>query len=161
MKKEEFIKRRGEGAYKKKQQQDHAGYIQHREERRERAITRVKKWQEANPDKAKANNQERCHKGGKYYGAKLEYNHTGLQGERSRIRVKHAIQYHPFKHIISPDSQIHHEWIPGTANYCGVALVEKNPHRHGIIDVIQILEGQVTLFTEKEIAKQEVEKWNQ
>ena len=38
----------------------------------------------------------------------------------------------------------------GTARYMGIALVEKNAHRHGIVNVIEILEGQLTLLTEEE-----------
>ena len=30
-------------------------------------------------------------------------------------------------------------------------VVEKDQHIHGFIDVIQILEGEITLFTEEEI----------
>lgn len=41
----------------------------------------------------------------------------------------------------------------GTAKYTDVALVESNPHQYGYIDVIQILEGKITLLTEKEILK--------
>ena len=40
--------------------------------------------------------------------------------------------------------------VPKTARYMGVALVERNLHRHGIIRVIEILEGQITLLTEEE-----------
>lgn len=75
----------------------------------------------------------------------------GNQGERNKIRMKHANQYRPFKQIIAPDSQIHHEWIPETAEFRGVALVEKDQHMHGFIDVIKILEGKITLLSEKEI----------
>lgn len=35
--------------------------------------------------------------------------------------------------------------------YDGVALVEADRYQHGIIDVIQILKGKITLLTEKEI----------
>ena len=135
MNKEEFIKRRGEGAYGKMLQQSNA-------------------WREANPDKAKANDQESSCKGGKRYEHMLKHKRTGLSGERARIRVKHANHYRPFKQIIAPNSQIHHEWIPDTADFRGVALVEKDQHRHGIIDVIQILDGEITLLSEKEILEQ-------
>ena len=137
MNKEEFIRRRGEAAYEKMEQQNRG-------------------WRTANPGKVIAHNQEGNRKGGKYYERHLVDNRTGLQGERKKIRTKHAKQYHPFKNIMALNSQIHHEWIPGTAKYRGVALVETRPHRYGIIDVIKVLEGKITLLTEKEILEQGV-----
>ena len=118
--------------------------VHHREEVN---VTR-RAWAAANPDKILAYSQEQCRKGGKFYEKKLEYQHTGLQGERYGIRKKHGRQYRPFKQIIAPNSVLHHEWIPGTARYRGVALVEKDQHMHGFIDVIQILEGKITLLME-------------
>jgi hypothetical protein len=53
--------------------------------------------------------------------------------------------------------ELHHQWIPETADYTGLALVEAKPHKHGIIDVIQILEGAITVFSEKELREQGVE----
>ena len=112
-------------------------------------------WRKINPDKVKAQNAKKnpeisC-KGGKYYEKHLEYRRTGLQKERNRIRIKHRLLYYPFKQIIAPSSQLHHQWAPNTADYSGVALVEADQHMHGFIDVIQILEGEITLFTEAEI----------
>lgn len=147
MDKEARIKRYGKAAYKKRLQQSRDWHAQHSEEYR----ARTKRWCEANPDKVKANNHEHSCKGGKYYGHALEYNTTGLQGKRHKIRRNHGYIYRPFKRIIAPGSQIHHEWIKGTAKYRGVALVEGNPHRYGIIDVIKILDGEITLLSEKEI----------
>ena len=135
MKKEEYIRKYGEVAYDRMLQQNRDWKVQH-------------------PDEAKANHQEVSQKGGKYYEKWLKYNHTGLQGERSKIRRNHARLYYPYKQVISPNSQIHHEWIPGTADFRGVALVETDQHMHGYIDVIKILDGKITLFTEKEIGEQ-------
>ena len=90
-------------------------------------------------------------KGGANYPKLMLYHMTGLQYARRLIRNKHGLRWKPFKQIIAPESQIHHEWIPGTADYTGVALVETDQHIHGFIDVIQILEGEITLFTEAEI----------
>lgn len=156
MKKEEIIERFGEAAYAKELQQNrdwralHPSYRKkYYAEHRGEENAKKKKWRAANPDKVKANNQEHSRKGGKYYDMRLEYNTTGLQGERHKIRKKHGKQYRPFKRIIAPESQIHHEWIPDTAEYTGVALVETKPHRYGIIDVIQILEGKISLLTEE------------
>jgi hypothetical protein len=78
---------------------------------------------------------------------------SGLQGARKRIRMKHGREYRPYKMIIAPESQIHHEWIDDTAEYRGVALVETKPHQYGIIDVIQILDGEITVLTEAEVKK--------
>jgi hypothetical protein len=83
----------------------------------------------------------------------LKDNRTGLQGARNKIRLKHRNQYRPYKQIIAPDSQIHHEWIPKTAEYRGLALVEANAHQYGIVDVIQILDGKITLLTEEQVRK--------
>ena len=63
----------------------------------------------------------------------------------------HGNLWRKYKNIIAPESQIHHEWIPGTANYRGVALVEADQHMHGIVDVIEILEGKITLLTEDKV----------
>ena len=67
------------------------------------------------------------------------------------IRNKHWRRWISYKRIIAPDSQIHHEWISEMADFRGVALVETDQHAHGFVDVIQILEGQITLLTEAEI----------
>ena len=37
-----------------------------------------------------------------------------------------------------------------------MALVEKGAHRYGIINVIQILEGEITVFSEKELKEQKI-----
>ena len=174
MKKEEFIARYGQAAYAKMQQQVRDWPARHREERkvymrkrhalhREEDNARTKvwhavnpnvagDWRAANPEKVKVNNQEWGRKGGKRYEEHLEYEHTGLQGERNKVRNKHWYQYRAIKES-TPNSVFHHEWIPGTAKYRGVALVDKEMHRRGIIKVIKLLEGQITLFTEKEIKK--------
>ena len=75
----------------------------------------------------------------------------GIPHEKELIRQKHSRKWTLYKKIIAPESQQHHQWLPGTADYIGVALVEKDQHMHGYIDVIQILEGEITLFTEEEI----------
>ena len=132
MKKEEFIRRCGKVAYEKQLQQRREYSAAHRKE-------------------AKARLQEQCRKGGKYYEQQKAYNMRGLQHERRLVRVKHRGEWAPFKRIIAPDSQIHHEWIHETADYRGVALVEADQHMHGYIDVIQILDGEITLLTEEEV----------
>ena len=132
MNKEEYIKKWGGAAYEKQLQW-------------------ARDWKAGNPDEVIACSQQQCRKGGKYYEKHLEQQHTGIPGERRKIRCKHGDKYRSFKQIIAPESQIHHEWIPGTAEYTGVALVEKDQHMHGFVDVIKILEGKITLLTEKEI----------
>ena len=132
MKKEERIEKYGEEAYKKLEQQSWDWGKNHPKERREA-------------------NHESNRKGGKYYEKKLKYFSTGLPRERNIVRQRHGHLYRPYKKIIAPDSQVHHEWIPETANYRGVALVEKEQHQYGYINVIQILEGGITLLTEEEI----------
>ena len=138
MRKEEIIKRRGEAAYL-------------------RRLEQTRQWNKANPEKVTKHHRDQCRKGGRDYLKKLEYRTTGLQGEREKIRMRHANHWWKYKKIIAPKSQIHHEWVPETADFRGVALVEKDQHMHGIIDVIQILDGVIGLFTEKEIWEQEIE----
>lgn len=146
--KEDYTRRHGEEAYKEKKRRNKEKYWADPKRNNEMC----KEWREANPDIVRANSRQQCNKGGKYYGKTLEYNNTGLRCERNRVRGRHAYHYHPYKKIIAPDSELHHQWIPGTADYIGVALVEKDQHQHGIIDVIQILEGEITLFTEAEVS---------
>ena len=138
MNKEEYIAKYGNEAYEKMLEQNRA---------------RVQAWDEAHPELAAARNHEMSRKGGKRYEKKMEDQRTGLQGEKQKIQSKHAYQYSPFKNIIAPESQIHHEWIPRTAEYRGLALVEADQHIHGYIDVIQILDGKITVLTEEEVRK--------
>lgn len=135
MKKEEHIKKYGVEAYKKKLQQTLDWRREHLEE----------------PEKAIANRHEWSHKGGKYYKHYREHQSTGIPGERNLIRNKHRSRYRKYKQIIAPESQIHHEWVGNTAKYRGMALVEREQHQYGFVDVIQILEGKITLFTEDDI----------
>ena len=134
MKKEDFIRRYGEEAYGKNLQQ-------------------AREWGEKHPEQATANSKEQCCKGGKRYEHRLKYDSIGLRHDRNVIRHKHRGSYRPYKRIIAPDSVLHHEWAPETADYKGVALVEKDQHMHGFVDVIQILEGEITLLTEEEIRR--------
>ena len=149
MEKEERIKRYGEAAYDKMLQQQRDWHAQYREE----CNVVSQAWREANPEKAKAHHQESGRKGGKRYRKKLVYQRTGIPGERNRIRLKHTRLYRTIKEAI-PNSVFHHEWIPGSAKYRGVALVDKEAHLYGIINVIKVMEGKITLFTEKEIREQ-------
>ena len=139
MKKEEFIRRYGEMAYETALQQNRDWRAEHYEV-----------WQKNNPNKVIAN-REKSYKGGKYYEKHKLAHKEGLTGEKERVRQMHSRLYRPFKKIIAPTSQIHHQWLPRTADFTGVALVEKDQHMHGFIDVIQILEGEITLLTEREI----------
>jgi hypothetical protein len=171
MNKNEIIGRYGIGEYERRLAQKQEYYKAHREE----VKARVKKYQDAHPEEEKAatkryceehperintNNREKCRKGGKHYAKHLRDNRTGLQGARNTIRCKHRNTWRQYKMIIAPNSQIHHEWILGTSRYRGIALVERDAHQHGIIDVIQILKGKITLFTEEEIRDQAREHGN-
>jgi len=164
MKKEDIIARGGEAAWEKHLAQCRGYYKAHREqekarvkkwkeEHREQAKAAVKKWQEEHQEQVIANHQEGNRKGGRSYAKHLEYTQTGIPGERHKIRTKHGREWKRYKNIIAPESQIHHEWVPKTAKYRGVALVEKDQHMHGIVDVIEILEGKITLLTEEEVRK--------
>ncbi len=116
-------------------------------------------WDEAHPGRKKKANYEQGHKDGKYYRKTLKYRATGVNGERNKIRGNHRHAWLEFKKIIAPNSQFHHQWLPGSAEYSGLALVEADQHLHGIIDVIQILKGEITLFTEEEIRVQSEGRW--
>jgi hypothetical protein len=116
----------------------------------DRMLKQSRDWHREHPDQARVLSYECCRKGGKYYKQKLLYDRTGLRGERSKIRVHDATHFNKLKHFFAQESQIHHQWVPGTAEHTGIALVEKDKHMHGIIDVILILEGQITLLTEEQ-----------
>jgi hypothetical protein len=151
MGKDEFIKRYGEDAYEKHLEQMRAYYKTHREEEK----ARDKKYREEHPEEAKASvkkwRDEHPEEAKKWRDEHPEYNRTGIPGEKHTIRMKHGKQYRPYKDIIAPESQIHHEWIPKTSEYRGVALVEADAHMHGFVDVIEILAGRITLLTEEEV----------
>ena len=149
MKKEEFSERYGIVAYEKMLKQSIAWKKAHGDE----VNGRMRKWREDNPERVRANHAESNRKGGKHYEKHRQYQIQGIPYEKKLVRLKHERRWSSYKGIIAPDSQIHHQWLPNTANYIGVALVEKNQHQHGFIDVIQILEGEITLFTEEEIRK--------
>lgn len=181
MEKEEYIARHGEVAYAKILMQSNEWYKQHLKESSERHkrwykencervianrekwhtenIARDKetsrKWRAGNLEKVLLNDRAKNRKGGLHYGKKLVYLRTGLQGARNRIRTKHRKRWGEYKKIIAPDSQLHHQWQQGTVKYDGLALVEADQHMHGIIDVIQILDGEITLFRERVIKSRE------
>ena len=147
--KEDFIRMYGEEAYEEEKEASKKSYWA--DPKRNNDMCRT--WREAHPDEVRKNSIEQCNKGGKYYEKTKEYNNTGLRNRRNQVRKKHRRFYLPYKKIIAPESQLHHCWIKGTSNYRGIALVEADMHRYGIIDVIRILEGEITLFTEKEISE--------
>ena len=166
MNKEERVKRYGAAAYERRSQQSRDWEKTHREEHNASNLkwvmanpTKAKlsnqKWCAANPDKVKARDQEYRRKGGKYFESTLKYNTTELRRERNSIRERHRREYCHIKGA-TPNSVLHHEWIPGTSKYRGVVLVDKELHQRGIIKVIKLLEGEVTLFLEKEVKNQEV-----
>jgi maltooligosyltrehalose synthase len=135
-------------AYEKRLEQMRAYNIAHKEE----GNARARKYKEEHLERVRANDQEACRKGGKRYEKMLAYSRTSIPGDKKKIRRKHARQYKSYKDIIAPDSQLHHNWQnDGTAGYSGIALVEANAHQHGVIDVIQILDGKITVFTEEEL----------
>jgi hypothetical protein len=169
MKKAETIERYGEAAYEKilarnrawnkahpeerkarskKWREEHPEEVKahkkkYHEEHKEAENARVKKWQEEHPEEVIADHQEECRKGGKRYERNLKYMQTGLQGARNRIRNKHNREFREIKDTLAQEVELHHEWIGDTAEYRGVALVEKKAHRNGFIDVILLLDGEI------------------
>lgn len=166
--KDDFIAAHGEDAYAKKLERRRewgrklpGGEKQRSQERRDADPDKWREydraWNRKNPEKIKAKGRKISRKGGKYYDKKRIYKQTGISGERERVRMRDAYYWRPYKRIIAPDSQLHHNWSsPDSAEYTGLALVEKDAHMHGIIDVIQILKGEITIFTEKEIQEQAI-----
>ena len=132
MNKDKIIEKHGEEGYKK-----------YKEERAE--------WGLAHRETTLKRQRKRDKKGTESYEKKRFYQMTGIPHAKKLIRGKHQERWNPFKQLIAPNSVLHHEWLPGTADYAGVALVETDQHMHGFIDVIQILEGEITLFTEAEV----------
>jgi hypothetical protein len=128
------------------------GYVKHQMRGTIQKWENVEKRREGN----RRHNEEQFRKGGKYYEKWLELDRTGLRGERNKVRGRHQKRWRDYKKIIAPGSQLHHQWQPGTAEYDGVALVERDQHMHGIIKVIQILKGVITVFTEKEIREEKI-----
>ena len=141
MNKIEFIARYGEGAYIAL---------------KARNLKSTKKYQLANPNKVTENHRVTSHKGGKRYAKKQKYKQFGVQGDRNKIRSRDSGKWRPFKKIIAPDSQLHHEWLPGSAKYTGLALVDAEQHIHGYIEVIKIFEGTITLLTEEDIKNRDI-----
>ena len=112
-------------------------------------------WDAAHLEEKQTRNHEHGRKGGKYYEKTRIYNHTGLRGKRNKIRAIDGHKWRPYKRIIAPDSQVHHQWDLESASYRGMALVEADQHTHGFIDVIKILDGEITIFTEAELRGEE------
>ena len=117
----------------------------------------VKKYQLTHPERVAENHRASSHKGGKRYAKKQHYKQTGIQGARNKIRTRHAMKWLPFKRIIAPRSQLHHEWLPDSSKYIGVALVEADQHRHGYIEVIKVLEGHITFMREEDLRNRQQE----
>lgn len=115
----------------------------------------LKDWKRPHLTRAQVYNQrgsrKRHRKDGEHYKKQRIYQMTGTPHIKDLIRKNHAKSWRSYKQIIAPESQIHHEWIPSTADYTGVALVEADQHMHGYIDVIRILDGEITVLTEAEI----------
>lgn len=117
----------------------------------DRMLKMSREWHHKHPDRAKAFNDELNRKGGKYYEKGRLAQSTGIQGERNKVRRRDGNRFRKHKRFFAQESQIHHQWIPGTAEHTGIALVEKDKHMHGIIDVIFILAGEITLSTEERL----------
>ena len=160
--KDEYIAKHDEAAYVRRLTQRKkwgellsGGEKQRSQDRRdadpEKEHESCRAWREKNPEKVKANGRNVSRKGGAGYEKKRIYKQTGIPGERERIRMRHGYHWRPYKKLVAPNSELHHEWVPKTSEYRGLALVERDAHRYGRIDVIQVLSGEITLLTEKDI----------
>ena len=131
------------------------GEAQRSRERREAEPERykgyVRAWRKRNPNKVIEQGRQVSRKSGKYYKKKQIYKSTGLQGGREKIRARDNGRWRKYKRFVAPGSQLHHAWCINSENYTGLALVEADAHMHGFINVIKIIEGEIRLFTEKEL----------
>jgi hypothetical protein len=112
---------------------------------------RIGEWRKKNRKSVETAARELGHKGGRYYEKALIYKRTGIQRKRNVTRHRHGKLWREYKQIVAPESVLHHEWITESSEYKGVALVEKNQHQHGFIDVIKIVAGKITIYTEAEL----------
>jgi hypothetical protein len=136
MKKEEFIRKKGTAAWE----------AQLAKSRRTQLRNRVNKAREAQEEFQKLHYSEQQEilrdmwkkREGHYSRSGLPQNITAA---RNKIRQAHCAKW--------PSDVLdhHHEWIEDTAEYTGVALVEREAHRHGIINVVTLLEGVITNFS--------------
>ena len=151
MNKEEFIRKYGEEAYEAKVRRRRESRKSRQGYKNELAGSAI--WWSKNLEKIEEYAKGRNRPGGIYYDEILRKNKEGLRHERAKRRGRDGHKYREYKQIIDPEglSQVHHSWYRGSAECSGIALVEKSQHQHGYIDVIQILEGEITLFTEAEI----------
>ena len=159
--KEAVIARYGEEEYKRRLERDKKvgrkeEYIaRHGEDAWERHLGKKRTWKKAHPEqrwdikypeKAKALQRESCRKGGKHYEKRRERDKKGLRHERILIRNRHRKEFHEIKDTLAVEVELHHEWIGDTTEYRGMAFVEKVAHRNGIIDVILLLDGEITIY---------------
>lgn len=151
MKKDEFIAKYGEEAYKKQLAKNCLRAAEWHQAHQEEHNASKRDWRNAHPEEVKARNREICRKGGKYYDKMLKYKQTDLQRKKNKIRKNHNLEFREIKDTLAEEVELHHEWIGDTAEYRGVGFVEKVAHQHGYIDVILLLDGEITLFTGEEV----------
>jgi hypothetical protein len=138
MKKEEYIRKYGPAAWEERLSKT----------RRTRVKNKVDKGLKIKNESNKGNQTDQQEslrdQWKKENGAKFRsrLNECVLQ-ERNKIRQAHHAKWG------SADFDIHHEWSEDTADYRGVALVERTPHRHGVIKVVIPLEGVITNFARR------------
>jgi hypothetical protein len=143
MKKEKCIERYGEDEYERRLTMSREWNREHPEEHQ----AGRERWEKEHPEKV-AEYKRRHHK-------------TGIQGLKNKVRTKDADFYRRFKKVIAPTSQLHHEWSNnGTAEYTGVALVEADQHMYGFVEVIHVVRGEISLFTEASLqGREETTEW--
>jgi hypothetical protein len=69
-------------------------------------------------------NKRRNRKGGESYDTYKKYNVTGIRGKRTRVRAIDGKNWRPFKKIIAPETEVHHLWKDGSAEFFGLAIVD-------------------------------------
>lgn len=105
-----------------------------------------REWNQTHSEAIKQSHHKRNRKDGKYYQKGLEYERKGLRRQKNLVRHKHSKRWRKYKGNWLTETELHHEWIEGTAKYNGVAIVDKSEHQYGIINPIEILSGEIQLI---------------
>lgn len=103
----------------------------------------------ANPAKVRGYSLDQSTKGGKGYLKMRAYSQQPVPNARHRVRARHETKYRGIKLLLESffeglKLQLRHQWLSGTAEYTGLALVDTERHQRGIISVVYPLEGVIT-----------------
>lgn len=118
-------------------------YAENKEKVKERCREHIREYQ--HKYYADIEIRGRVHEYMKKYCGSLS-DHNSIPYRKSLIRQRDHHRFFSIKQFFQNlQTDIHHEWIPNTADYTFIALVERDKHRYNIIDPIVILEKKVVL----------------